>query len=510
MHFEVYKKKRGQRSDRLAGTTLPLQYPCFELVFNDGWNDYNIFSWFSLWYFDSEKDSKHIGEMKIIDRDNNNTFDTIPRNFDYALPDNFCSLGMDTNYYKKLLELNPLDRSKLLLCLRDIGLKPRIHEDFAEDSKVELSLLRDIASRQAFRHAKFILSGRPPEEAYSFIFNLSEIEEINSNIVWDVNLPFEAKEWSRLIGIIGNNGVGKTFLLRNLVQALYFEETNKFQGKLPLFDNLFVISSSKYDKYKTEDREIECDDTFHITSLENTTPKDLIEDLKGISSRKKTIHSRAYVEVFHDLLKNCIGEQTDCLFSYKDEELANGTFYHQPYIDTNRLTEAYDLLSSGQIHILHMMTSLFSHIHMSSLVVIDEPEVHLHPKALIEFMDALQQTMVLFDSFAIIATHSPLIVREIIPANVYRMIRQDSDNPSIAKVSFNTFGEDISLLYARIFHYDEEDSIFTRLISQQAWKYRSADKLINYVENNIGEIGLNARMRIIEIFNRSHADAQPQ
>ena len=207
------------------------------------------------------------------------------------------------------------------------------------------------------------------------------------------------------------------------------------------------------------------------------------------------------------MLKNCIGEQIDCLFSYRDEELVNGMLYHQPYIDTSRLSDAYCLLSSGQRHILHMMTSLFSHIHMSSLVVIDEPEVHLHPKALIEFMDALQKTMVLFDSFAIIATHSPLIVREIITSNVYRMIRHDLNNSSIAKVSFNTFGEDIALLYARIFHYDEDDSIFTRLISQRAWKYKSADKLINFVENNMGDIGLNARMRIIEIFNRSHTDA---
>lgn len=508
MHFEVYRKTEGQRSDRVAGTTKPLQYPCFELVFNYGWNDYDVFSWFSLWYFfDSESDPIHLGEVKIIDRENNNTFDTVPRNFDYALPDNFCSLGMDISYYKNLLKLNKLDRSKLLLCLRDIGIWSRIYEEFAEDSKLELSLLRDMASRQALSHAKFILSGRPPEEAYSFTFNLSEIENINSNIVWNVTLPFEANEWSRLIGVIGDNGVGKTFLLRNLVQALYYKETDKFQGKLPLFDNLFVISSSKYDQYKSDDGDIKCNETFHITSLDNTTSMELIEDLKGISHRKKTIHSKAYVEVFHDLLKNCIGEQIDCLFSYQDEELPNGMFYHQPYIDTTRLSETYDLLSSGQRHILHMMTSLFSHIHMSSLVVIDEPEVHLHPKALIEFMDALQQTMVLFDSFAIIATHSPLIVREIITSNVYRMVRQDEDNPSIAKVHFNTFGEDIALLYARIFHYDEDDSIFTRLISQRASKFRSADKLINFVENNIGEIGLNARMRIIDIFNRSHTDA---
>lgn len=304
MHFEVYKKKRGQRSDRKAGTTKPLQYPCFELVFNDGWNDYDIFSWFSLWYFfNSESDPIHLGEVKIIDKENNNTFDTIPQNFDYKLPDNFCSLGMDISYYKNLRKQNQLDRPKLLLCLRDIGLWSRIYEEFAEDPKLELSLLRDIASRQALSHAKFILSGRPPEEAYSFTFNLPVIKEKESNIVWNVNLPFEANDWSRLIGIIGNNGVGKTFLLRNMVRALYYKEADKFQDKLPLFDNLFVISSSKYDQYKSEDGDIKCNDTFHITSLDNTTHKELIDDLKGISYRKKQFIRKHMLKYFMICLK---------------------------------------------------------------------------------------------------------------------------------------------------------------------------------------------------------------
>ena len=509
MHFEVYRRKTNEQSNKIAGTTKPTQYPCFELVFNDGWNDYNVWSWFSLWYFVAhDKSPVHLGEVKIIDRNNDNTFHSIPKTFDSQLTENFCSLGIDISYYQNLCsKLKRIPRTKLLLTLRDAGLISRISEEFSEEPNFENSLLRDFSSRQAFIHAKYLLSERPPEEAYSFSFDLSGPEEINSNIVWNVDIPFEAKDWSRLIGIIGNNGVGKTYLLRNLVRGLYHKEEEKFHGKLPLFDNLFVISSSQHDKYATEENDIKCNDSFHITCLENTSLDELLTDLNGISNRK-TIKTKPYVEVYHDLLKNCIGEQIDCLFSY-EEELANDMPYLQPYINTDRLLDTYHLLSSGQRHILHMVTSLFSHIHMSSLVVIDEPEVHMHPKALIEFMDALLQVMVLFDSFAIIATHSPLIIREILTSNVYRMLRRDGNEPSIAKVAFNTFGEDIALLYSRIFNYDEEDSIFSRIISQKAdsGRFRSADKLIDYVERNIGEISLNAKMRIIDIFERTHQDA---
>lgn len=507
MHFEVYKKKRGERSDKIPGTTKPLKYPCFELVFNDGWNDYGVYSWFSLWFFINENISPvHLGEVKIIDRDNDDTFESIPKNFEFALPDNFCSLGMSISYYKNLLKLPYLDRSKLLLCLRDIGLKSRIYEEFLENSKLENSLLRDFASRQALSHAKFILSERPAEEAYSFSFDLSKIENIDSNVVWKVDIPFEAQDWSRLIGIIGNNGVGKTYLLRNLVSGLYHKEKEKFNGKLPLFDNIFVISSSKYDRYASDDIDIKSDETFHITYLDTSSLEELLDDLSNISNRKM-INSKPYVEEYHDLLKNCIGDQIDCLFSYKDEVVGKEVFHNQPYIDTSKLADTYNLLSSGQRHILHMVTSLFSHIHMSSLVVIDEPEVHMHPRALVDFMDALLQVMVLFDSFAIIATHSPLIIREILTSNVYRMLRRDDGDPSISKVAFNTFGEDIALLYSRIFNYDESDSIFTRLISQRAARYKSPDQLIKYVESNMGEISLNAKMRIIDIFENANQDA---
>ena len=49
----------------------------------------------------------------------------------------------------------------------------------------------------------------------------------------------------------------------------------------------------------------------------------------------------------------------------------------------------------------------------------------------------------IFNSFAIIATHSPLIVREIVSDNVRVMRKVDGDILRLIPVSYNTLGEDI-------------------------------------------------------------------
>ena len=45
LHFEV-QIKQGQRADYLASVQPPKRYPCFILVFNWDWTDYEYHTWF--------------------------------------------------------------------------------------------------------------------------------------------------------------------------------------------------------------------------------------------------------------------------------------------------------------------------------------------------------------------------------------------------------------------------------------------------------------------------------
>ena len=55
MHYEVYPKKEGYRSDEIGGTTIPKQFPCVELVHNYDWNDFGDYNWYAFWYFVDSK-----------------------------------------------------------------------------------------------------------------------------------------------------------------------------------------------------------------------------------------------------------------------------------------------------------------------------------------------------------------------------------------------------------------------------------------------------------------------
>ena len=72
IHFEV-QTKCGQRSDHIASVKKPGRYPCFVLNHNSDWNDYGCYTWYSLFYFNSSKNSDFIGELKIMNKDKDDT-----------------------------------------------------------------------------------------------------------------------------------------------------------------------------------------------------------------------------------------------------------------------------------------------------------------------------------------------------------------------------------------------------------------------------------------------------
>lgn len=501
MRFEVYKRKLGYKCCEEKGTTKPSIYPCFELVFNDGWNDYGVYSWFALWYFkDKERAPICIGELKIVKRGEDNTFDCIPKAFTDKLPKDFCSLGIQLSYYRKLKEsLSREEQNFVLTTINDAAVSKHIQEEFAGENVFVNSLLRDLSSNQALSHAIFVLKGVPEDKAYSFSYNLTINNNNRKELIsrWNVTLPFEANVYSRLLGIIGNNGVGKTTLLRNFVDDLLNRNVDVFNNSIPLFDSLCVISSTKHDQYRQLDR---ADNKYHLAYLDSSKIAEIKDTIRSINVRK-TLNGKSLISIYHGLLLTCIGNQINILFEPNEEE-------EDGKLLPDNLDEIYPILSSGQRQILLMVSNLFAHIHLSSLIIIDEPEVHLHPKALTEFMSVLSNIINLFKSFAVVVTHSPLIVREIITPNVYQMQRLEGDIPSIGKVGFDTFGEDIALLYSRIFGYDENESVFTRIVSELCRKARSANSVIKRLETEMGiDLNLNAKMRVVEIFNRVDQDA---
>ncbi|NYT40771.1 AAA family ATPase [Sphingomonas sp. R-74633] len=91
--------------------------------------------------------------------------------------------------------------------------------------------------------------------------------------------------------------------------------------------------------------------------------------------------------------------------------------------------------SSGQISIATALLSLASEIQDGSLVLIDEPELSLHPDWQIKYIDLLLDT---FRGYRgchfIIATHSPLVISEL-PSHATLVALDNPDAPSAAELA---------------------------------------------------------------------------
>lgn len=108
-------------------------------------------------------------------------------------------------------------------------------------------------------------------------------------------------------------------------------------------------------------------------------------------------------------------------------------------------------LSSGQQTFVDLVMNILSLIKPNSLILIDEPENTLHPNLEVDFMRILQSILNDFDSFAIIATHSATIVREV-PSEFVHVIKFcESSQPVIHQPSIKTFGADIGTITNYIF-----------------------------------------------------------
>lgn len=493
LHFEV-QTKQGKRSDYINSVLTPKRYPCFILVFNSDWNDYEYNTWFSLFYFASADDKKIIGELKLMCSDHNNTYDALPKEFDEPLDSSFCSLGITTDYYinlrKVLKDATLINEVQLYLC--DCTFDPTIYDQHRDDIVFQKSLMRDLSANDAFNEGQALAMGIEPDELYSF--NYVFHPEYNTSLYanWNVRISYTPLRFMRTIGIIGNNGVGKTQILSKYVGDLLRKNAKNFK-KLPHFKSVLVINSTPFDSYPAEPQVVG-EIYYKKCCLEQDkidTVQELTQNLNCISHRP-TVDKHTMLSLWKELVVDYVDESfvMKVTRSVKDE---NGN--DRLEILFTELQKNVIILSSGQLHILSLVTYICANIHYRSLLVIDEPEVHLHPHITMEFMAMLSGLLSIFKSYAIIATHTPLVVREMAGKNVFLMQKMQDGIPQIAPVGFETLGEDVGTLYRNLFGYDENSSYFKKMVDKLCDKGNSYDEIVRYLQQGMN-LNINARLII--------------
>ncbi len=135
-------------------------------------------------------------------------------------------------------------------------------------------------------------------------------------------------------------------------------------------------------------------------------------------------------------------------------------------------------LSSGERAFLNFAIRIVASVRDGSLVLLDEPETHLHPTLISDFMRVLQPLLIETRSIAIVATHSPYVVREL-PSSCVHIVTVDEDRvPSVRSAYLRTLGANVDRLSIDIFEDAADSKYYIKLAGKIASQNESFDDVI--------------------------------
>lgn len=451
----------------------------------DKWDDWFKYeTQYHLIVFD-EQGSEHsigavkIGEFGMVDGQRK---PNIPESFT-SLEDRFFSLGQDDTYYSALNDLGPVLRSSILAALHDIATDLNLFDRALSEDVTNVSLLRSVPQFTVRDQYHRIAHGGTRLTNYSFRFCSSTV---HGNSDSAISLDFEVKPKSNpptnIHVLIGRNGVGKTRLLNRMTEVLingsgFPEKPDKsvsFYSKDSEveFGNLVVVTFSAFDLFVPPDAKKDGSASlpYSYIGLRKQNPENTTGDIT-LMTVDMLINS------FVDSLNICKSENLRTRWLNAIKILSTDPIFQEAEIDTlvrsqqnndaktadDRAARVFRNLSSGHKIVLLTITRLVETVAEKTLVLLDEPEAHLHPPLLSAFVRALSDLLINRNGVAIIATHSPVILQEV-PRSCVWKIRRTGIEAIAERPELETFGENVGVLTREVFGLEVTRSGFHRML----------------------------------------------
>lgn len=466
----------------------------------DYWDDFSFMTMFYLSLFDEKGVFHEIGNLKIGFQGQTTdkaTYSTLNSEF-YSLPDGYFSVGLDVDYYQNFSKLSEQIKKTLLVALKDLVYIPKLMELALEENVFRVSLLRGVSLSVIKGQFARVLDGR--NELTNFEFQFTRARQDNMS---DIELEFKVlvgeKPNTNIHAIIGRNGVGKTTILNGMIEAIMSngESEAKFYDleyiySRPIdrdyFSSLVSVSFSAFDPFAppSEQPDPSKGTCYFYIGLKNKG--ELIKGLKHI-----------YHEFLHALIL-CFSQESkqkrwlraiDTLES--DENFASmdlkklAQYSGDMFVD--KALKLISKMSSGHAVVLLTMTRLIATVEEKTLVLIDEPESHLHPPLLSAFIRALSDLLLDRNGVAIIATHSPVVLQEV-PSQCVWKINRSRLVTKPTRPNIETFGENVGILTREVFGLEVIKSGFHDLLVQSVDEGGTYEEI---VEDYRGQLGIEAR-----------------
>lgn len=472
----------------------------FILVPNKRWNDYGVISVFGLsYYYNYGKKNIEIGSLRIIHKDAFTTWEILPDKF-LQLGNVFCSLGYSDNYYKNFLEIFKINNTiSILFALQDVAYFSDIEEKFEKTYNFIKSLIRHDNAERSLREIRPLLDGADMNNFYSFTYSF---KPAYSKEKTSVSFGFNNQEpiADRIFAIIGKNGTGKTQLLNNLPHSLSNRKLEEFNNRLPSFSKIIAVSYSVFDNFILPQKNINLN--YVYCGLKDADGD--IRSNKGLTvsfhHNWKRIQDQERIKKWRRILLNFIDKDIIDQFIMGDDYIYDE---NTPAVSIEGFNKVKNRFSSGQSILLYIITQVVANIRFDSLILYDEPETHLHPNAVVELMNTLYDLVYEFESFCIIATHSPLVIRELFSKNVY-ILERENNFPVIRRIGIESFGENLGVLTDEVFGDRGVSKQYKKILLQLASQGKTFEEIINILEFDEMPLSLNTRIYLKHITKKSN------
>lgn len=470
-------------------------------LITDNWDDFGYKTTYSLVVFDAEGNKHEVGYVKVgsFQCDKATKRIALPKAFE-QLDASFFSVGQDDSYYEKLNGLGHDTRRQILHALNDVAANPELWEKVRDLDITTVSLLRERSTKSVTGQFRRLAQGGIRLTSYHFTFDPPKRLAAGSppfQLSFDVR-P-ETYPPTNIHVLIGRNGVGKTYMLNLMMRSLIADEASSRQSgafsvegtnedSFP-FANLVSVTFSAFDPFLAIPSKVGRSQSikYSYVGLRRTT-----DTGKGIGTPKTP---EMLAREFVSSVQSCIRGAKLSRWRRALKVLEGDPIFKAADVATLAEDEAEDFdksadqlfgkLSSGHKIVLLTITRLVEVVEEKTLVLIDEPEAHLHPPLLSAFIRSLSELLIDRNGVAIIATHSPVVLQEV-PKNCVWKLRRTGVESKIERPEIETFGENVGILTREVFGLEVAQSGFHKLLSEAVSSHDTYEAALAHFNNDLG------------------------
>lgn len=476
----------------------------------DNWNDYwDFHTLYVFTYFDSSGQKHEFGGVKIgqFQWKKEQARPEIPNEFD-ALDERFFSLGQDVSYYSAIAALGPNIATAILSALNDVVASPQLFARASDERVTGTSLMRSVSLRSVEGQFTRVLKGGAALTEFRFTY---EGPRPGDDQIERLKLEFhvtpDSKPPTNIHVLIGRNGVGKSFLLNGMTRALVSTDKDEDADGLFRSQGGFFAEAAESPFANIVSVTFSAFDDFALIPEPRNALKAIRYSNIGLRQRTKNEKGEAITitrdptELANDFsasAKTCVvGEKKSRWTQALRTLQADPIFEEAQVADLSNIEESqfrrqaaqlFRKLSSGHKIVLLTITKLVEKIEEKSLVLMDEPEAHLHPPLLSAFIRALSDLLINRNGVAVVATHSPVILQEVPASCVWKVVRHGM-GAKAHRPEIETFSENVGVLTREVFGLEVTRSGFHRMLAEAIGELNNVDAVLAQFDNEVGSEG---------------------